>query len=174
MGGIRLIDRVAAAIRPVVDDLLLVANQPDASAWLADARVVRDVYPTRASLVGIHAALSHAPGDVVVLGWDMPFVPTALLRFLAAQREGVVQAVVPDGPGGPEPCAAVYTQAALPIIVALIEAGTFRVSALVDTLARVERVGVDVVARFGDPARIFTNVNTPAQLATLTGDGDRG
>ena len=41
--GARIIDRVAAALREATDELLLVANDPGAAAWLPGVRTVADV-----------------------------------------------------------------------------------------------------------------------------------
>src|SRR5215831_3438634 len=51
VGGVRIIDRVAAAIRAVTPHIVLVANSPDAQAWL-DVPVRRDVRSERGSVVG--------------------------------------------------------------------------------------------------------------------------
>jgi molybdopterin-guanine dinucleotide biosynthesis protein A len=112
--------------------------------------------------VGIHSALSRAGGDVIVVAWDMPFVPTALLEELAARLRPGVTAVIPFGPGGPEPVCAAYAAAALPHVERLAESKAFKLSALVDELPAVARIPVTEIARFGDPDLILFNVNSPA------------
>lgn len=82
VGGERMIDRVAKALRAVTDDLLLIANDPDAAGWLPDLRVAGDVRAGEGALGGLHAALTHAGGDIVLVAWDMPFV--------SASRKSVV------------------------------------------------------------------------------------
>jgi molybdenum cofactor guanylyltransferase len=82
--GTRVIDRVADALRSVSDSLLLIANDPGAEAWLPDVRVAGDVRPGVGSLGGIHAALVRAGTAVLVVAWDMPFVPEGLLTELRA------------------------------------------------------------------------------------------
>jgi len=54
VGGIRIIDRVASAIRAVTPDIVLVANAPDAEQWLGAVKVCRDVRSERGSVVGLH------------------------------------------------------------------------------------------------------------------------
>ena len=41
VGGKRIIDRVAGALLEVTDDLLLVANSPDADTWLPGVAIGR-------------------------------------------------------------------------------------------------------------------------------------
>lgn len=161
VGGERIIDRVARALRPITDQLLVISNDPNAGDWVADAKVAGDMLPGRASLVGIHAALSRAGGDVIVVAWDMPFVPAALLEELATRLKRGVTAVIPFGPGGPEPVCAAYSVSALPHVDRLARSDALRLSALIDELPNVAHIPLAEVARFGDPDVIFFNVNSP-------------
>ena len=91
--GVRIVDRVRAALEPVVDQLLLVANDADGPNWLPGVRCESDVMRNVGSVAGIHAALVHAGSPVLVVAWDMPFVPTALLRALRNAGEDADVAV---------------------------------------------------------------------------------
>jgi len=172
VGGSRIIDRVGAALRVVAPRLLIVSRDPAAAAWIAGARAVSDCYRERASIIGIHAALTHAGTDVIVVGWDMPFVSGTLLASLAAHRTADAWAVVPEGPHGPEPCCALYSSSALPRIAQCIDEGRLSLSALLEGLPGVVRVPIEEIRSLGDPVELFMNVNTPADLAraeSLTG-----
>jgi molybdopterin-guanine dinucleotide biosynthesis protein A len=163
VGGVRIIDRARAALEPVVDELLLIANDDAAPDWLPDVRCERDVLRDVGSIAGIHAALVHAQTPVIVVAWDMPFVSTDLLATLREVGEDV-DAAVPesDSRRGLEPLCAYYTPACLPAIEHRVAAGDRRIVAFYDDV-RVARVSVDVVAKFGDPALLFMNVNTPEE-----------
>src|SRR5471030_2806325 len=82
VGGVRVIDRVAAALRDSCDELIIVANDPAAAEWIPGIRVVTDVRPGFGALGGVHAALTMARGTVIVVAWDSPFVPGQLLSAL--------------------------------------------------------------------------------------------
>ena len=167
VAGRRIIDRVAVALRGACDDLMLVANDPSAASWLPGVRCVADVLPGLGSLGGIHAALSHARGPVLVVAWDMPFVTTPLLADLRALGTAPgVDAAVPesDSKRGLEPMCAYYDVRCLAPIERRLAAGDRRVIAFYDDV-RVALLGVEAVARHGDPARLFMNVNTPDDLA---------
>lgn len=167
VAGRRIIDRVADALRAVCDDLLLVANDPDASSWLPGVRCAPDVLPGLGSLGGIHAALAHARGPVLVVAWDMPFVTAPLLADLRALGTAPgVDAAVPesDSKRGVEPMCAYYGAACLAPIERRLAEGDRRVIAFYGDV-RVALLGVEAVARHGDPARLFMNVNTPDDLA---------
>ncbi len=128
---------------------------------MTDATVAADVLPGRASLVGIHSALSRAGGNVIVIAWDMPFVPVALLEELATRLQRGGTAVIPSGLRGPEPVCAAYAASALPHLERLVRSDALKLSALVDELPNVVRIPRAEVAKFGNPGVIFFNVNSP-------------
>ena len=178
VGGRRILDRVAAALADAADELLLVANDPAAGEWLPGVRVAADVRPRAGSLGGIHAALVHAGGPALVVAWDMPFVTAPLLRALRELGDDA-DAVVPesDSKRGLEPLCAFYGPACVPAIERRLDAGDRRVIAFYDDV-RLRRLDAAAVARFGDPALLFLNVNSPAELALAeahasTTDGGR-
>ena len=164
--GARIIDRVAAALAATTDELLLIANDADAASWLPGVRVAGDVRPGEGSLGGIHAALSHAGGAVLVVAWDMPFVPAPLLARLRALGEAGSDAALPESGSrrGVEPMCAWYAARCLPAIERRLETGDRRVVSFFDDVS-VATLPAEEVARFGDPGILFMNVNTPEELA---------
>jgi molybdopterin-guanine dinucleotide biosynthesis protein A len=165
VGGERIIDRVATRLREVVDDLLLIANTADADSWLPGVRRRSDVILDAGSLGGIHAALSHAGTPVLLVAWDMPFVPRVLLQRLLALGESA-DAAVPESESkrGLEPLCAYYSQACLAPIEQRLGQDERRVVAFFDDV-NVARLPFDEVQRFGNPAIMFMNVNSPEELA---------
>lgn len=165
VGGERVIDRVARALAPVTDSLLLIANDPAAAAWLPGVPTAADVRPGCGSLGGIHAALVHAGTSALVVAWDMPFVPQGLLRRLRALGETADVAVPESGSRrGIEPLCAYYSPVCIAAIERRLDAGDRRVIAFYDDV-RVARLEAAAVRRFGDPERLFMNVNSPDELA---------
>jgi molybdopterin-guanine dinucleotide biosynthesis protein A len=164
VGGERIVDRVARVLRSTTDRLIIVSDDPDATHWIAGAAVVGDVLPGRASLIGIHAALVHAGSGVIVVAWDMPFVPEALLADLRQRLRPGVSAAIPTGDDGPEPACAAYAAEALPHIERLVAIGAFKMQALVDELPKVDIVPEKETSRFGDARTMFMNVNRPEDL----------
>lgn len=164
VGGVRIIDRIAATLRATTPELIVVSNAADAKQWIPGTRVCGDVRPERGSLVGIHTALSCARGDVLVVAWDMPFVSAELLTLIC-ERRGTATAVVPTSPSGDEPFCALYTPRCLPIIEAALDAGDLRLSHVLPQLPSVERISMSDIRVIGDPATLLFNVNTPEDLA---------
>jgi molybdopterin-guanine dinucleotide biosynthesis protein MobB len=168
IGTRRIIDRVAEALRPVTDELLLISNDAAAVGWLPGVRVMPDVRTGEGALGGLHAALARAESDVLLVAWDMPFVPSVLLAELRRRGEaGAADAVLPSSDGsrrGVEPLCAWYAASCLPHVASSLDAGDRRVIAFHDAV-RVERMALDEVERFGDPTVLFANVNTPEERA---------
>ena len=164
VGSERVIDRVMDALAPATDDLLLIANDANASAWLPGVRVERDVRQACGSLGGIHAALAHAEGDVIVVAWDMPFVPARLIVALRAFGE-LADVVVPesDSKRGVEPLCAYYSESCLAPIERRLDEGERRVVSFFDDV-KVARIAAPEVATLGDPAFMFMNINSPGDL----------
>jgi molybdopterin-guanine dinucleotide biosynthesis protein A len=166
VGGERILDRL---VRSFTDALgtapLLVANDADAASWRPDLRVTADVRPGHGSLGGILTAVSAAPAPVVCVAWDMPFVPVALVRALAA---GLDQADVcipaSDGRRGLEPLCAAYGPACGAAIEQSLAAGDLRAIGF-HRAVRVHILPLDAVRALGDPAELFFNVNTAEDLA---------
>jgi molybdopterin-guanine dinucleotide biosynthesis protein A len=187
VAGRRIVDRVASALREVTDELLLIANVPEAASWLPGVRVEADVRTGFGALGGLHAALAHAQTDVVIVAWDMPFVSAALLgemrRIADSGADASVPAleivdspdvVIPESDGsrrGVEPLCAWYSRRCLPAIERTLDAGDLRVIGFHE-LVRVQRLPLARVQDFGDPARLFSNVNTPLDLSALSGSAN--
>lgn len=174
VNGRRIVDRVAAALREVTDSLLLIANADDAASWLPGVRTERDVRTGLGALGGLHAALAHAGTDVLLVAWDMPFVSAALLgEMRRLGEEASADVVIPESDGsrrGVEPLCAWYSARCLPAVERTLDAGDLRVIGFHEQV-RVQRLPLARVSDFGDPVRLFSNVNTPADLAGLAGGG---
>ncbi len=168
VGGRRIVQRVAGALAQVSDALVVVSNADDAAGWLPGTPVVRDRVRGAGPLGGLHAALSLGAAGVLVVAWDMPFVPASLLgelRRLGERGAGTVDAVVPEGTaeGAPEPLCAYYAQGCLAAADAALAAGEYRLGAFLDRL-RVRRLPYARALDWGDPRQLFLNVNTPGAL----------
>lgn len=164
VGGIRMIDRVADALRGAADDLVLLANVPGAAEWLPGVAVVNDRRRGLGALCGVHAALATADADVLTVPWDMPFVPGGLLRALRSHGErsdaDMVAPLSAASRWGFEPLCAWFSRTAIGPVEASLDAGDGRAGALT-TRAKVHRLDV---SSWGDPADLFFNVNSPADL----------
>lgn len=165
MGGKRIIDRVAEALRWVTPNLALVSNSADAAHWLPGVAVLKDRVSEAGGLAGVDAALATG-NDALVVAWDMPFVSPDLLQvILTTARNTDADVVVPESgsPHGFEPFCAFYSARVAGALQKFL-ASSAAPSDFLAGLPRVARVSLEDIARIGDPARVFMSVNSAEDL----------
>lgn len=165
-------------VRRALDSLRSCGLRVAVVGWVADTPgldvpLLTDLNPGRGALGGIETALAWGRGEgaegVFVLGCDMPLVPPELVSVLVERFQGI-RPVAPAsfGPLGLETLCTVYPVSAHDEVARRVGAGG---GSLVDVL---RTLGVDVlpperVAEVADPAVVFSNVNTPADLERVEG-----
>lgn len=164
VGGLGMIDRTVELLRPLIDDLFLVADDPGPYSRLG-VPVVPDVHPGRGVVGGIHAALRHAAHPLTLcVACDMPHIGRDLIELLLTSARPGDDAIVPRIDGRPEPLLAVYGRTACAGFEQAITTGRLRVVQALDGL-RVRFID-ERELRVADPGlRSFVNVNTPGELA---------
>jgi molybdopterin-guanine dinucleotide biosynthesis protein A len=162
LGGRRIIERVLAALRPVVDDVLIVTNTPELYAFLK-LPMVADVYPNKGSLGGIYSGLKSAAGQAAfTVACDMPFLRPEIVE-LVARRSGEGDVVIPRVGDQLETLHAAYGKACLPHIEERLMSGRLKITGFFPSV-RVVEIAEEEIARFCDPRLVFMNVNTPDEL----------
>jgi molybdopterin-guanine dinucleotide biosynthesis protein A len=170
VGGKRVVDRVAHALRSIVaeDDVIVIAN--DSALGEAIGLPFRgDMLQDAGAVAGVHAALVWARErgrhGVIAAACDMPFLNVALLREIVG-RSGTADAVLPEseGPRGVEPLCAYYGVNCIAAIERAVTHGDARMIGF-HADVHVERVPLPVVRSCGDVAVMFRNLNTPADRA---------
>ncbi len=163
VGGRRIIERVVAAIAPVVDDVLVVTNTPDLYAFLG-LPMTADAFPDHGSLGGIYSGLAAASGDVAfTVACDMPFLRADVAGLVVA-RAAEADVVIPRVGEFLETMHAAYAKACLPAMQACLEAGRLKIVGFFDRV-RVREIAEADVRALADPDVVFMNVNTPDELA---------
>lgn len=167
VGNRSILDRQLAALRPLTDRILIVANEPDRFRHVA-LPVVGDLVPGAAALGGIYTALSSASTEqVLVIACDLPFLTASFLDYLATSAQGFDLAI-PRSSDGLQPMCAVYSRACLEPIRARIAGrpgGAAGRSLRVQDLAaavRTREIGPEDLAAHDPDGVLFFNVNTPA------------
>lgn len=164
VGGVRIIDRIATSLQVHCSSLLIASGEAEAADWIPGARIAPDLIGTRASVTGIHAALTAAADGIIAVAWDMPFVPASLIGEMRARLDGGATAVVPRTTDGPEPLCAAYAARARPMIEGCIRGGRLKLIEILSTLPDVEWIDQEALDALGAPGITFFNVNTPADL----------
>jgi molybdopterin-guanine dinucleotide biosynthesis protein A len=166
VGGMRVIDRVAEALRAAgAQEVIAIINDADLAREVGLPHRA-DALPTAGALAGVHAALlqarEHGSHGVLAAGGDMPFVSAALLKeLLAHTADHDIVLPASDGPRGVEPLCAWYATACIAPIEDAIARGDARMIGFHEQV-RVHRVPIENVRAFGDPAILFMNMNTEA------------
>ncbi|HEX6898457.1 MAG TPA: NTP transferase domain-containing protein [Thermoanaerobaculia bacterium] len=120
--------------------------------------------PARGPAAGILGAAAAYPGrPLLVLACDLPRVPAELLAELA--RGTGIDWAVPRWGGRVEPLCALYGPAALAALASRAGRGLLGPHGLAEEPGLAVRwLEGEELARFGDPAEVFLNLNTPADL----------
>lgn len=162
--GQPLIARVVQALRPLADDILIVANDPQPLSFL-NLPIIPDITPGYGPLMGLYSGLKGASGELAVMvAVDMPFLTPDFLRFLLALAPDH-DVVIPEAGGRLHPLCAVYRRTTcLPAIEQVIARGQRRLIAF-HPLVRVRRVGEDELRAISPDLLALANVNTPQELA---------
>lgn len=160
LGGRPLISYSLAAIEGAGLQPLVIAKL-DTELPPLRCPVIREDHEPRHPLCGVLAALEFC-GDrpLVIAGCDMPFVPAALLAWLAEQPEPLV---APTLDGRVLPFPARYDDS----LRAGFEHALAEERSMGDALSSLSPrlVGAKELGTFGDPTRLCLNVNTAADLA---------
>jgi molybdopterin-guanine dinucleotide biosynthesis protein A len=112
-------------------------------------------------LGGVLTGLEKLPPDAecgLFLAVDLPLVPVGLLQRYMERIEEGIDAVVALSPRGPEPLCALYARSCLEPVRQCIDDGRLEMTAFW-TAVCIHVLYPGALAEFGDPARMFQNVN---------------
>ena len=161
LGPETMLERLTARLSPVTSSVTLVGGS---QAYMGHSlRTVPDVYEKWGALGGIHAALSAAKTDwIIVIACDLPFVTRDLFERLKSFAHESVDAIVPMQPDGrPQPVCALYRrETCLPQVVRLVSAGEHTLRALL-TNVRTRYVQFPELGDLPGARNFFLNLNTP-------------
>jgi molybdenum cofactor guanylyltransferase len=165
VGGMALIDRVIDRLLPVTDQIMVV-TAPGKTDVLAEHKVelLTDEYPGRGPLGGIYTGLVAARHSYsIVVGCDMPFINTSLLRYMVESADGY-DAVIPRiGKNMLEPLHAVYHKACIPVMQEALEKDNLSIYQITDIL-KVRFVESIEYLKFDPKMYSFFNINYPDDL----------
>ena len=161
VGGRTILARQLDVLQRLVPRIVIVANAPEQFAD-AGVPVLVDAVPGSGSMGGIYTALTDAPGPVLVLACDMPFVTVPFLaRVIEAGREADI--AIPRGNDGYQPLCACYAPSCAGPLRRRIEKRALKVADLLADV-RVRELGPDEIAPFDTDGLLLLNVNTADDL----------
>ncbi len=157
----KMIEGVVRELEKIFPEIIISAN----GNTLADlgVRAVPDIFSGHGPLGGIHAGLKASGHHVnFVVACDMPFLDVGLAAYMVHAAPGH-DAVVPKLGEYYQPLFAVYTKGCIAAIESQLKRGHNRIVSFYSEV-NIKFVGMDEIKRYGDPERIFFNVNTPGDL----------
>jgi molybdopterin-guanine dinucleotide biosynthesis protein A len=164
--GQPLIQRVAAKMASLADEVLVTTNRPDDYAFLG-LRLGSDLRPGRGALGGLYTALSLASQPVVgIVACDMPFASASLLAHQVELLETeAADVVIPLLEGGYEPLHAVYRrETCLPAVEWALDHDLWKLIAWFPRV-KVRTVSLEECRQYDPTGLTFANINTPQELA---------
>lgn len=165
VNGRPIIVRQVEILQRVADRILVIGEPPERFADLP-VLVYADVIPGAGALGGLYTALVSAPGDLVIaVAADLPFLDAEVLTRLSELAAGAEAAWVRTD-AGPEPLIGCYRRSVAGRLRAAIDEGRLKLADLASVLDVVELSGAEL-ARYGDPARLVTNINTAADYEQI-------
>ena len=157
-GGATLLDHAIARVSRVCGEVAILCG-PRARYGDRGRRLVLDA-AEGGPLAGLAAALDDAAGaDALCLAVDLPNATVELLAALAA-LDPAADAVVPVTARGPEPLCALYRAACRGPVARRLARGELKMTSFWPDV-RVRALEGAALAAFGDPERLFANVNAP-------------
>jgi molybdenum cofactor guanylyltransferase len=164
VGGVRILDRIYTVLSERFDEILLVTNRPELYVeW--DLTIVTDLFRTRCSLAGIHAALFYASHPhIFVTASDTPFIKGALVDKILDYVDDRMDAFIPETENGLEPLCAAYAKKALPAVENNLSRNRFRIIRAFRK-DRIKKIPEKVLRRYDPELIAFHNLNTPEKLA---------
>lgn len=161
LGMMTVLERIVGQLTPATSAVSTVGARHEYSA--ISLPNVPDFHERWGTLAGIHAALSNAQSDwVIVVACDLPFVTRELFERLILRTGDAVDAVVPRQPDGrPQPVCAVYRrETCLPKTEQLIREGEHTPRALLANV-RTHYAEFSTLDDLLGAENLFLNLNTP-------------
>jgi len=157
--GTPLIQCVTECLKSVFTDVAIIANDAEKFRFLG-LETTPDLIPGLGPLGGIYTALVHAGKKrIFITGCDMPWLNADLIRHMVSIPDRY-DIIVPSVKGQYEPLHAIYSNACLEPVIKAINSGKRKIIVFYENL-NVRKVTEEEIINFGDPRKIFRNINYP-------------
>jgi molybdopterin-guanine dinucleotide biosynthesis protein A len=170
--GRTFIERLVDSLKEVVDEIILVARNPEQCRRfkrIDGIRCITDIRTGLGPIGGLHAGSVAAQGDLIfVSACDMPCINPAVISYLFERIEGFDAAIPVWNPDMLEPLHAVYRKTAL--INYLESHDSLSLRAMIMNLSA-RYVPVDEIKNFDPDLLTFTNINKLEDLERINIQG---
>jgi molybdopterin-guanine dinucleotide biosynthesis protein A len=172
--GRTFIERLVDSLKEVVDEIILVARNPEQCRRFEGVEGVRCITDIRSGLGpigGLHAGSVAAQGDLIfVSACDMPCINPAVISYLFERIDGYDAAIPVWNPDMLEPLHAVYRKTAL--VTYLESHDSLSLRAMIMNLSA-RYVPVDEIKKIDPDLRTFTNINKLEDLEHMNTAGSK-
>lgn len=153
-------------LRQLMPAQLFISGRNGAIYPDAGCKVIADAVADAGPLGGLVSALRFTSTEfLLILAVDMPAMKAGFLKNLLVEARAGGRSVVPQGPHGFEPLAAVYHISSLGIAEECLRAGERSMRSLIARLQARQLVEIYPLQKSELP--LFRNVNTPEELADV-------
>ncbi len=172
--GRTFIERLVDSLKEVVDEIILVARNPEQCRRfkrIDGIRCITDIRTGLGPIGGLHAGSVAAQGDLIfVSACDMPCINPAVISYLFDRIEGYDAAIPVWNPDMLEPLHAVYRKTAL--VTYLESHDSLSLRAMIMNLSA-RYVPVDEIKKFDPDLLTFTNINKLEDLERINIPGSK-
>jgi molybdopterin-guanine dinucleotide biosynthesis protein A len=172
--GRTFIERLVDSLKEVVDEIILVARNPEQCRRFEGVEGVRCITDIRSGLGpigGLHAGSVAAQGDLIfVSACDMPCINPAVISYLFERIDGYDAAIPVWNPDMLEPLHAVYRKTAL--VTYLESHDSLSLRAMIMNLSA-RYIPVDDIKKIDPDLRTFTNINKLEDLEHMNRAGSK-
>ncbi len=162
--GRPLINHVLDIIKPLFDDVIIIANDREKFSFLG-LDVIPDIIPDLGPIGGLYTALEKINcSRVFILPCDMPFLNRGFVEYMS-QIPDLYDVIVPKSGGHFQPLHGIYGKNCIPYILKNIEEKKFKINSLFDEPdINIRIVGEDEIGFYADPFFMFKNINFKSDL----------
>ena len=173
--GKTFIDRLIDTLREVVDEIVVVARDPEQCErfiHLDDVRCIPDIRRDLGPIGGLHAGALAVHGEYIfVAACDMPCINPGVVRLLFDAAAGYDAAIPSWNADMLEPLHAVYRKSAL--LAYLEEHESLSLRSMVRSL-NTRYVGIGMIQEIDPDLLTFTNINKIEDLRLIDPSAEHG
>ena len=163
--GKPMIQHVFEAIKPAIDDIIIVADDTDKYSFTG-AQTIPDIIPGLGPLGGLYTALSHKQeGRIFTVPCDMPYLNSDFISYMTSIH-GDYDLIIPYIGNYYQPLHAIYSTTCLPYVKNLIDTGEKRIIAFYDKVT-VRKISEEEIEFYDDPLRMFQNINYSENIQNI-------
>ncbi len=173
LGDESLLENLIKRLKPISDEIIIVTDALEKFCAFAEllhfcgVKIVEDLVFQKGPLGGIYTGLKTSKNFYnFFVACDMPYIEVKLIKYLYTLREGY-DVIVPRLKNGYETLFAIYSKDCIEPIFQTLKSDSNKVRDFFDKV-KVREVLEEELKDFGDPEKLFMNINTKDDLCRIT------